>query len=125
MDTTHLDERDHVAQGFVHLLQSVLPLLGRRAVVVAFHVNALIVHSSHFGAAVAGGGRRGRSERLSHMETSWLPALLSSPSRRATKPPRNIFRFQPGLPSRSRAAGLLTHAQSRLGSPETPIRDDR
>lgn len=27
-DTTHLDERDHVAQGFVHLLQSVLPLLG-------------------------------------------------------------------------------------------------
>lgn len=27
-DTTHLDERDHVAQGFVHLLQSILPLLG-------------------------------------------------------------------------------------------------
>lgn len=66
-DTTHLDELDHVAQGFVHLLQSILPLLGRRAVVVAFHVDALVVHRGHLGAAVAGGGREGKeSEADAH-----------------------------------------------------------
>lgn len=85
LDATHLDECDHVAQGFVHLLQSAFPLLGRRAIVVAFHINALVVHSSHLGTAIAGGEGRGRSEKLMHIGTSWLPALLSSSVHRTAK----------------------------------------
>lgn len=59
-NATDLNLCDHIAHGFVHLLQSTLPLLRPGAIVVAFHIDALVVHSCHFSAAIAKSWREGR-----------------------------------------------------------------
>lgn len=74
-NATDLNLRDHVAHGFVHLLQSTLPLLGPGAIVVAFHVDALVVHSCHFSTAIAGSWRE--DERMMHVGMVWEPSSLS------------------------------------------------
>ena len=111
-DATHLDERDHVAQGFVHLLQSALPLLGGRAVVVAFHIDALVVHCGHLSTAIAGGGREGEAIRG---RCTWgPPGCRCYCPHRHIMPQNPIFCFQPVL------SYLLWHRQARYSCPESP-----
>lgn len=87
---THLDEWDHVAQGFVHFLQSVFALLGLRAVVVPFHINALVVHCSHLGTVVAGRGEKG-------WHTWRPPGCCQCCLHQHVEPQNPVFCFQPVL----------------------------
>lgn len=53
----HLDPLGHVLQNSVHSLQGVLGLRRGGAMVVAFHVNALVVDGCQVGPATPGGSR--------------------------------------------------------------------
>lgn len=53
----HLDPLGHVLEDGVHGLQGVFPLRRRGAVVVALHVDALVVYGGQVGAAIPGGSR--------------------------------------------------------------------
>lgn len=54
---SHLDPLGHVLEDGVHSLQGVFPLRRRGAIVVAFHVDALMVYGCQVGPATPGGSR--------------------------------------------------------------------